>query len=90
MVKKIKLPKKRPTSYNGRFMMMNMEKLREPELALTDMINGHAPASMAVVSNQDKNRRIYANALEFPASIIPNEETMCYYKAPYDGEAAFF
>ena len=77
-------------TFYQRCMMMNMEELREPELELTDIINGHALASMAVVSNQDQNRRIYANALESSAGIIPNEERMCYYKAPYDGGAAFF
>lgn len=50
-------------------MMMGMEEIKEAELDLTELVNGHALASMAVVAGAD-NR-------------------MCYYRAPYDGGAAF-
>jgi hypothetical protein len=49
-------------------MMQQMSELKEPELPLTELINGHTLASMAVVAN---------------------EERICYYKAPYNGGAAF-
>lgn len=49
-------------------MMQQMKELEQPELPLTDLINGTALASMAVAANSGR---------------------MCYYKAPYDGGAAF-
>lgn len=49
-------------------IMMGMDQIKEAELDMTELINGHALASMAVVANTDR---------------------MCYYRAPYEGGAAF-
>jgi hypothetical protein len=49
-------------------MMQQMNELKGAELPLTELINGHALASMAAVAN---------------------EARVCYYKAPYNGGAAF-
>lgn len=49
-------------------MMLGMNEIKEAELELTELVNGHALAAMAVVASTER---------------------MCYYRAPYDGGAAF-
>lgn len=55
-------------SFYEHCMMMQMEELKEAELDLTELVNGHTLSSMAVVANMNQ---------------------MCYYRAPYEGGAAF-